>query len=82
MTFFNSISPERKLQIVEGRINSLKEQLWILMIDAGLIPENLDINTFDSNTSFPENNIHLKSQYDILVESINKMEEIKLGLQN
>jgi len=81
MTFFNSISAERKIQIVEARINSLKEQLWVIFIDMGFIPEEVNVSTFNVDADFPEEFLYLKPQYVQTLEMIHSLEEIKLGLQ-
>lgn len=81
MTFFNSISAERKIQIVEARINSLKEQLWVIFIDMGLIPEEVNVSAFNVDTDFPEEFIFLKEQYVHVIETINNLEQVKSGLQ-
>jgi len=81
MSFFNSISSERKLQIVEARISSVKEQLWTLLIDAGVDPNTFDINTFDPITDIAENFSYLTEQYVSLTSIIEKMEQVKLGLE-
>jgi len=80
MSFFNSISSERKLQIVESRIGSLKEQLWTILIDADLVPENIDVNNFDPNVDIIEKFSYLREQYTNIMSVIEKMEEIKSGL--
>lgn len=82
MTFFNSISSERKLQIVEARIGSLKEQLWTLLIDAELVPENINIETFNPDTDIPQKFAYIREQYTNLMSIIERMEQVKLGLQD
>jgi len=81
MSFFNSISSERKLQIVEARISSLKEQLWTLLIDAEIDPDTLDVNTFDPAIDIVEKFSYLREQYVNLTSIIEKMEQVKLGLE-
>jgi len=81
MSFFNSISSERKLQIVEARISSLKEQLWTLLIDAEIDPDTLDVNTFDPAIDIAEKFSYLREQYVNLTSIIEKMEQVKLGLE-
>jgi hypothetical protein len=81
MTFFNSISSERKLQIVESRISSLKEQLWTLLIDAEILPETFDVNTFNPDTDISEKFSYLREQYTNITSIIEKMEQVKLGIE-
>ena len=80
MTFFNSISSERKNQILSGRISSLKEELWITLIDAELTPENLNMDNFDPNTAISDAYAHLRSHVASIIDQISKAEEIKSGL--
>tara|TARA_R110000868_G_scaffold308031_1_gene569647 strand:- start:252 stop:500 length:249 start_codon:yes stop_codon:yes gene_type:complete len=80
MTFFNSISNERKNQILSGRISSLKEELWITLIDAELTPENLNMDNFDPNTAISEAYAHVRSRVTSVMNEISKAEEIKSGL--
>jgi hypothetical protein len=80
MTFFNSITNERKIQILTLRISSLKEQLWMILIDAGLIPEELDMAAFDPETDISEENAHYRIQVSQTLDLINKTELIKSGI--
>ena len=80
MTFFNSISSERKNQILSGRIASLKEELWITLIDAELTPENVNMDSFDPNTAISDAYAHLRSHVASIIDQISKAEEIKSGL--
>jgi hypothetical protein len=80
MTFFNSISNERKNQILSVRITSLKEQLWMIFIDAGLIPEDIDMDSFDPETEISDVNAHYRIQAAQTIDLIDKTEQIRLGL--
>ena len=80
MTFFNSISNERKNQILSVRIQSLKEQLWITLIDAGLTPEDFDMDNFDPETEISDYNAHYRTQVVQTLDLINKTELIKSEL--
>jgi hypothetical protein len=80
MTFFNSITNERKNQILSVRITSLKEQLWMTLIDAGLTPENLDMDNFDPDTEISDQNAHLRAQVILMIDQINNTEQIKSEL--
>jgi len=80
MTFFNSITNERKNQILSLRISSLKEQLWMILIDAGLVPEELDMDTFDPDTQISDANAHYRIQVAQTLDLINKTQLIKSGI--
>jgi hypothetical protein len=80
MTFFNSITNERKNQILATRIASLKEQLWMALIDAGLVPEDLDMENFNPETEINDYNAHLRSQIVLTLDQITKTEQIKSEL--
>ena len=47
MTFFNSISAERKIQLIDARINALRERIYGLLLSNGLSPEDVDMSQFD-----------------------------------
>jgi len=47
MTFFNSISAERKIQLIDARINVLREHIYGLLLSNGLSPEDVDMSQFD-----------------------------------
>ena len=47
MTFFNSISAERKIQLIDARINVLREQIYGLLLSNGLSPEDVDMSQYD-----------------------------------
>lgn len=47
MTFFDSISAERKIQLIDARINALRERIYGLLLSNGLSPEDVDMSQFD-----------------------------------
>ena len=47
MTFFDSISEERKIQLIDARINALRERIYGLLLSNGLSPEDVDMSQFD-----------------------------------
>jgi len=47
MTFFNSISVEKKVQIIDVKVNVLREQIYGLLLSNGLNPEDVDMSQFD-----------------------------------
>jgi len=47
MTFFNSISAEKKIQLIDARINVLREHIYGLLLSNGLSPEDVDMSQFD-----------------------------------
>lgn len=50
MSFFNSLDNERKRQVAESRLLGLQEQLFGMMLSAGIDPDSFDIDTFNPET--------------------------------
>jgi hypothetical protein len=50
MAFFDSLDNDRKRQIAESRLIGLQEQLFGMMLSAGIDPDSFDIETFNPET--------------------------------
>ena len=77
MSFFDSLTTERKLQAIEMRAAGFKEQLFGSMIAAGLDPDLVDMETFNPATDISEENAGWREQISRTLEALEKIEEIR-----
>jgi len=77
MSFFDSLTNERKLQAIEMRVAGFKEQLFGSMVAAGLDPDLIDMTTFNPETDIPEENAGWREQITRTLEALEKIEEIR-----
>jgi hypothetical protein len=60
MSFFNSLDNERKRQVAESRLLGLQEQLFGMMLSAGIDPDSFDIDTFNPETDISSEHAGLR----------------------
>jgi len=77
MSFFDSLTNERKLQAIEVRAAGFKEQLFGSMVAAGLDPDLVDMETFNPETDISEENSGWREQITRTLEALEKIEEIR-----
>jgi len=77
MSFFDSLTTERKLQAIETREVGFKEQLFGSMVAAGLDPDLVDMTTFNPETDIAEEYSGWREQIIRTLEALEKIEEIR-----
>jgi hypothetical protein len=77
MTFFSSISTERKLHAIDARLLGVKEQLYSVLVTTGLNPDELNMETFNPETDLPENSTSLTDDVQRLLALIEQIELLR-----
>ena len=77
MSFFNTITNEQKIQNIDARLISIKQQLYGALMMAGINPETFDIATFDSEAQIDPLFAGYATEIERLIQSCNLMEEIR-----
>ena len=77
MTFFNSISVERKIQLVDVKVNVLREQIYGLLLNSGLNPEDVDMSQFDLNAEWSVESESYETELRRLLGLIQDMQTLR-----
>ena len=77
MTFFNSISVERKVQLVDVKVNVLREQIYGLLLNSGLNPEDVDMSQFDLNAEWSVESESYETELRRLLGLIQDMQTLR-----
>jgi hypothetical protein len=77
MTFFNSISVERKVQLVDVKVNVLREQIYGLLLNNGLNPEDVDMSQFDLDAEWSVESESYETELRRLLGLIQDMQTLR-----
>ena len=77
MTFFNSISVERKIQLVDVKVNVLREQIYGLLLSNGLNPEDVDMSQFDLDAEWSVESESYEAELRRLLGLIQDMQTLR-----
>ena len=77
MTFFNSISVERKVQIIDVKVNVLREQIYGLLLSNGLNPEDVDMSQFDLDAEWSVESESYETELRRLLGLIQDMQTLR-----
>ena len=77
MTFFNSISVERKIQLVDVKVNVLREQIYGLLLNNGLNPEDVDMSQFDLDAEWSVESESYETELRRLLGLIQDMQTLR-----
>lgn len=77
MSFFNTITNEQKIQSIDARLLGVKQQLYGVLMMAGVNPETFDIATFDPLTEIDALFAGYTTEIERLIQSCNLMDEIR-----
>ena len=77
MTFFNSISVERKVQLVDVKVNGLREQIYGLLLNNGLNPEDVDMSQFDLDAEWSVESESYETELRRLLGLIQDMQTLR-----
>ena len=77
MTFFNSISVERKIQLVDVKVNVLREQIYGLLLNNGLNPEEVDMSQFDLDAEWSVESESYETELRRLLSLIQDMQTLR-----
>ena len=77
MTFFNSISVERKVQLVDVKVNGLREQIYGLLLNNGLNPDDVDMSQFDLDAEWSVESESYETELRRLLGLIQDMQTLR-----
>lgn len=76
MSFFDSLDNDRKRQIAESRLVGLHEQLFGMLLSAGIDPDSLNIDTFDPEVDVPSEHAGLRTPIAQTISAIETAESV------
>jgi hypothetical protein len=76
MAFFDSLDNERKRQVAESRLLGLREQLFGMLVSAGVDPDSFDIDTFDPREDVPSESAGLRQPIAQTISAIETAESL------
>jgi len=76
MAFFDSLDNERKRQVAESRLLGLREQLFGMLVSAGVDPDSFDIDTFDPQEDVPSESAGLRQPIAQTISAIETAESL------
>jgi hypothetical protein len=77
MTFFNSISVEKKVQIIDVKVDVLREQIYGLLLSNGLNPEDVDMSQFDLDAEWSVESESYEAELRRLLGLIQDMQTLR-----
>lgn len=77
MTFFNSISVEKKVQIIDVKVDVLREQIYGLLLSNGLNPEDVDMSQFDLDAEWSVESESYEAELRRLLGLIKDMQTLR-----
>jgi hypothetical protein len=76
MAFFDSLDNDRKRQVAESRLIGLQEQLFGMMLSAGIDPDSFAIDTFDPETEVSSEHAGLRQPIAQTISAIETAQSV------